>query len=55
MGPVPAGGTLDLVLAPGAHKLEAHIQGVEAFTEHSVTLIPNQVAEWLWGEDAPRP
>jgi hypothetical protein len=54
-GSVAAGGTLDLVLAPGSHKLEVRIEGIEARTEHTVTLIPNQVAEWVWGEDAPAP
>jgi len=52
-GVVPAGAVLDLVLAPGTHKLEVRIAGIEARTEHTVTLSPNQVAEWVWGAEAP--
>ena len=52
-GIVPAGAVFDLVLAPGTHKLEVRIEGIEARTEHTVTLLPNQVAEWVWGDDSP--
>ena len=55
-GVVPAGAVFDLVLEPGTHKLEVRIEGIEARTEHTVTLLPNQVAEWIWGEErAPEP
>lgn len=54
-GLVPAGAVFDLVLEPGAHKLEVRIEGIEARTEHTVTLLPNQVAEWVWGEEGRLP
>jgi len=49
-GLVAAGGVTDVILAPGTHQLEVRIEGLDARTEHSVTLRPNQVAEWSWGE-----
>jgi len=52
-GLVAPGGTVDIVLPPGTHKLEVRIEGLDARTEHTVTLIANQVAEWVWGADAP--
>ncbi len=48
-GVVQPGATHLLVLAPGSHRLEVHINGIEARTEHVVTLTANQVAEWVWG------
>ncbi len=48
-GVVQPGATHLLVLAPGSHRLEVHINGIEARTEHVVTLTANQVAEWEWG------
>ncbi len=49
-GLVAAGGVTDVILPPGTHQLEVRIEGLDARTEHSVTLRPNQVAEWAWGE-----
>lgn len=54
-GIVPAGASFDLVLPPGAHTLEVRIAGIEAHTEHRVTLAPNQVAEWVWGAEGGQP
>jgi len=48
-GLVAAGGVTDVILPPGTHQLEVRIEGLDAHTEHSVTLRPNQVAEWAWG------
>lgn len=42
---------VDIILSPGDHKLEVKIEGIEARTEHTVTLRPNQVAEWIWGTE----
>lgn len=50
-GAVAPGGILDIVLPPGEHRLEVRIEGIEARTEHSVSLRPNQSAEWIWGEE----
>jgi hypothetical protein len=49
-GLVASGGVTDVILPPGTHQLEVRIEGLDARTEHSVTLRPNQVAEWAWGE-----
>lgn len=48
-GLVESGGLIDVVLAPGEHALEVRLEGLEARTEHRVTLLPNQAAEWVWG------
>lgn len=48
-GLVEAGGLVDVVLDPGEHQLEVRLEGLEARTEHRVTLRPNQSAEWVWG------
>ena len=50
-GLVAPGAWTDLVLPPGTHKLEVRIEGIEARTEHTVTLLANQAAEWVWGTD----
>ncbi|MCC6625048.1 MAG: hypothetical protein IT385_27620 [Deltaproteobacteria bacterium] len=52
-GIVAPGGTVDIVLPPGTHKLEVRIEGLAARTEHTVTLIANQAAEWVWGGENP--
>ena len=54
-GLVAPGGVLDVVLPPGEHRLEVRIEGIEARTEHTVTLRPNQSAEWTWGEEGGGP
>lgn len=48
-GLVETGGMVDVVLSPGEHHLEVRLEGLEARTEHRVTLRPNQAAEWIWG------
>lgn len=48
-GFVPPGAVFDLVLEPGTHTLVVRIEGLDATTEHTVTLMPNQTAEWVWG------
>lgn len=50
-GLVAPGATVDFVLAPGTHALEVRMEGLEARTEHTVSLLPNQAAEWVWGDD----
>lgn len=52
-GFVPAGAVFDLVLEPGAHTLVVRMEGLDATTSHTVTLLPNQVAEWVWGAPGP--
>jgi hypothetical protein len=47
-GLVASGAIVDVVLAPGTHALEVRMEGLEAKTEHSVSLVANQVAEWTW-------
>jgi len=54
-GLVAPGGVLDIVLPPGEHRLEVRIGGIEAHTEHTVSLRPNQSAEWIWGEEGGTP
>lgn len=48
-GLVETGGMVDVILSPGEHHLEVRLEGLEARTEHRVTLRPNQAAEWIWG------
>jgi len=52
-GLVAPGAWADFVLPPGTHKIEVKIEGIEARTEHTVTLRANQAAEWRWGGEAP--
>jgi len=53
-GLVASGAWADIVLPPGDHHLEVRIEGIQAKTEHTVTLKANQSAEWIWGSEAPR-
>lgn len=53
-GLVASGAWADIVLPPGTHKLEVKIEGIQARTEHTVSLKANQAAEWIWGTEAPR-
>ena len=43
---VAAGATAEIVVAPGIHQLVVRMEGVDAASEHEVTLLPNQTAEW---------
>lgn len=54
-GTVAPGAVYDLVLPPGNHTLEVRVDGIDARTQHTVTLIPNQVAEWVWGHNRVSP
>jgi len=47
-GLVAPGGLVDVVLAPGTHAIEVRMEGLEAKTSHTVSLVANQVAEWSW-------
>ncbi|MFT7578642.1 MAG: hypothetical protein ACI9MR_000300 [Myxococcota bacterium] len=47
---VAAGGVAEIIVAPGDHKLVVRLEGVDALSEHAVSLRPNQTAEWVYGE-----
>jgi|GEM_PF-3191791 len=43
---VAAGASAEIIVPPGTHTLVVHIEGADAVSQHEVTLLPNQTAEW---------